>query len=148
MHLTHSFFSSDVPHLIKTVCNNLFHSGYGKSMLLWNNGKHLLWKHISNLYREDRRTALWRLPKLSNDHIHLTSHAMMNVRYATQVLSETVGNVLKEHGGDAASETAEFILLINNFFYRLNSRSLVEGSEKRNDSLLPYKNRNDPRYQF
>lgn len=73
---------------------------------------------------------------------------MMNVRYTAQVLSETVGNVLKEHGGDAASETAEFILLINNFFYRLNSRSLVEGSEKRNDSLLPYKNRNDPRYQF
>lgn len=52
---------------------------------------------------------------MSNDHINLTSHAMMNVRYAAQVLSETVGNVLKEHGGDAASETAEFILLMNKF---------------------------------
>ena len=82
-------FFPDVPHLIKTVRNNLFRSDYGKSMFLWNNGKHLLWKHISDLYREDRRTALWRLPKLSNDHINLTSHAMVNVRYAAQVLSET-----------------------------------------------------------
>ena len=56
---------------------------------------------------------------------------MMNVTYAAQVLSQTVGNVLKEHGGDAASEIAELILSMNELFDCLNSRSLVEGLEKK-----------------
>ena len=43
------YFFSDAPHLIKTIRNNLANSGSGlNTRLLWNNGKYLLWKHVSD----------------------------------------------------------------------------------------------------
>ena len=49
------YFFSDVPHLMKTVRNNLFRSGPGQTMLLWYNGKELLWAHIRRVLEEDHR---------------------------------------------------------------------------------------------
>ena len=85
------WFFSDPPHLIKTARNCLYKSG--KTRHMWRNGCDILWKHISNLYYEDLECGLKLLPKLTHDHIKLTSFSVMNVKLAAQVLSETVGKV-------------------------------------------------------
>lgn len=43
-----------------------------------------------------------------------------------QVLSETVGKALQQNGGEEASETAKFILLVDKFFDCLNVKSISE----------------------
>ena len=108
------FFFSDVPHLIKTTRSNLFMNGYGKPALLWNNGKELLWQHVSAIYAEEKTRQL-RRTKLSNDHITLTGHSMMNVRLAAKVLSRSVRLVLQKYGADESQETARFILFMDRF---------------------------------
>ena len=130
------FFFSDVPHLIKTVRNNLFRSSPGKTMLLWNNRKELLWSHIRRVYNED--VELRRKQKLTYHHMNLTNHALMNVKLAAQVLSFSVGSVLQKPGYEECQETARLYLEINYFFDYLNTRSYDEAHEKRNANLAPY----------
>ncbi len=74
------YFFADSPHLIKTARNCLFNSGSGScSRYMWNDGKHLLWRHITSLYYSDQEFALHTLPKLTLDHIVLTSYSKMKV---------------------------------------------------------------------
>ena len=42
-------FLSDVPHLMGTLSNCLFHSKPAGPRYMWNNGHHLEWGHISKL---------------------------------------------------------------------------------------------------
>ena len=87
---------SDPPHLIKTARNCLQKFGSGKGgRLMWNNDKYLLWSHISDIYNEDKQSGLHLLPKVTYEHIYLTSFSKMNVRMAAQVLSAIVGSVLR-----------------------------------------------------
>ena len=153
-HKTVNFFArdrdiyfSDVPHLIKTVRNNLFRSGYGKTSLLWNNEKELIWSHIATAYREDKSRQL-SVTKLTNEHVHLTGHSMMNVRLAAQVLSRSVGLTLQNYAGPETTETAHFILLMDRFFDCLNVRSLDAAAYRLKPDLAPYRDRNDTRFQF
>ena len=49
---------------------------------MWNDGKYLLFRnfrHIANLYYSDQQFALHILPKLTLDHIVLTSYSKMEV---------------------------------------------------------------------
>lgn len=142
----HVFFLSDPPHLIKTVRNNLEASG-GRTRLLWNQGRYLLWQHVRDLYNADVQRQL-RRTKLRHDHIFLTPHSKMNVRLAAQVLSQSVGRVMQEYGQDESRETAQLILHMDQFFDCLNSRHLFEADHTRNPDLLPYRNINDPRFDF
>lgn len=142
------FFFSDVPHLIKTVRNNLFNSGSGKhTRYLWLNQKHLLWKHITDVFDRDVAVQL-RRSKLTYDHIFLTASSTMNVRLAAQVLSSSVGKVMLEYGGEECTETAGFIIKMDTFFDCLNVRSLDEGVKKRKKNLLPFKDLDDERFTF
>ena len=110
------FFFSDVLHLIKTVRNNLYNSGSGKcTRYLWLNDKHLLWKHVMDIYNKDIASQL-RRTKLTYDHICLTPASTMNVRLAAQVLSSSVGKDMLEYSGPECSETANFILKMDKFF--------------------------------
>ena len=69
------FFISDPPHLVKTLRNCLYNSGsHSNSRLMWNNQLHLVWSHISNFFFEDQELGLHYLPKLTYDHINLTSY--------------------------------------------------------------------------
>ena len=52
------------------------------------------------------------LPKLSNEHIKLTSYSKMNVRLAAQVLS-SVSKVLLACSPPEAAETARFCSLMD-----------------------------------
>jgi len=143
------YFISDPPHLLKTIRNNLASSGSGSNTkLLWNNGHHLLWRHIADLYYQDQRNGLARLPRLSRDHISLTSHSIMKVKLAAQVLSCTVGSVMEAYGPEEAQETARFIKLVDRFFDCLNVRHLDEAHRKRKPDLRAYTEVEDVRFAF
>ena len=108
------YFFSDAPHLVKTARNCLFNSGLGKHTRLMWNGKELIWSHIAQLYHSDVEQALHQLPKLTSDHINLTSFSKMKVSLAVQVLSKTVALGLRRHYPDGqADETAKFCEMVN-----------------------------------
>ena len=103
------YFISDPPHLIKTARNCLSNSGSGKcSRFMWNNGDQILWSHIKEMFYDDQNHSLHLLPKLTYDHIHLTSYSKMNVRLAAQVLSDTTSKVLMNYGPKSSLATAKF----------------------------------------
>ena len=142
------YFFSDPPHLIKTARNNLANSGSGSNTRrLWNNGKHLLWKHIVDLYEADRKNMVRTMPKLTNEHVYLTSYSKMRVNLATQVLSETVSNIMMAYSSSETQETATFLLMMDKFFDCCNSRPEMSG-QKRKPFLAPYTSVNDSRFNF
>lgn len=142
------FFISDAPHLMKTVRNNLSNSGAGKNTrYMWKDGKHLLWKHVCDVYHNDSAQTL-RQTRLSYHHIHLTPSSAMNVRLAVQVLSERVGKVMQEQGGEECQETANLILLMDKFFDCMNVRARDEGKRSRKAEMEPYTSVNDERFNF
>ena len=111
------FFFSDAPHLVKTTRNCLSNSGSHKnSRYMWNNNHHLLWSHVSQMYYLDLEGGQDYMPKLKLDHIKLTPYSVMNVRLATQILSETVGKTLHDFGAKDCVETANLWLYIDKFF--------------------------------
>ena len=115
------YFLSDAPHLIKTARNCVSNSGSRKNTrYMWNNGFHILWSHIYDQFKEDRLSGLHLLPKLTYDHLNLTSYSVMNVRMAAQVLSSTVSSVLNAYGPPEAQGTATFCLMFDRFFDIMN----------------------------
>ena len=75
-----------------------------------NNDIFILWNHISPMKIEN--ALLHILPKLSNEHIKLTSYSKMNVRVAAQVLS-SVSKVLLAYSPPEAAEIARFCSLMD-----------------------------------
>ena len=119
------YFFADVPHLMKTARNCLYNSGSGScSRLMWNDGQYLLFKHIADIFYRDQAVALHVLPKLTLEHIALTSFSKMKVKLATQVLSRSVALALQESGNNEVLGTAEFCRMMNDFFDCTNVRSL------------------------
>ena len=117
------FFISDPPHLLKTLRNSLKSSTHGQSVrYLWNDGFTIAWNHISDMFYEDLECGLHLMPKVSLEHINLTSYSKMNVRLAAQVLSSTVSNVLREFAPSYTIGTANFCQIINTLFDCLNVR--------------------------
>ena len=64
--------------------------------LLQFNGKDISWRHIANLYMQDRRpgVGLTLLPKLKLEHIRLNSFSKMRVDLATQVMVGVMYTIL------------------------------------------------------
>ena len=107
--LRFTFFFADSPHLMKTARNCLYNSGSGScSRHMWNDRNYLLFRHIANLFYGDQELALHSLPKLTLDHILLTSYSKMKVKLATQVLSKSVATALEESGVEEVLGTAKF----------------------------------------
>ena len=97
------YFFEDSPHLMKTARNFLYNSGYGsRSRNMWNNGHYLIFRHIADLFYSDQEYALHTLPKLTMDHIVLTSHTVMLV--------------LQESGDEKVLVIARFCGMMNDFF--------------------------------
>ena len=61
------------------------------------------------------------------------------------MLSESVHNGLKSRGGDEASQTAKFALMMDRFFDSLNVHNYTEGIHKRKPFQLPYISEKDRR---
>ena len=72
----------------------------------------------------------------------------MTVKYAAQVLSNTVAIALRRYGGDEASETANFCSLWDQFFDCFNTRHMDEASRTRKPFLKPYREGTDERFQW
>jgi hypothetical protein len=90
---------------------------------MWNNGQYLLFRHIADLFYSDQEFAFHTLPKLSLDHIVLTTYSKMKVKLATQVLSRSLAIALEESGKDETGGTAQFCRMMNDFFDCANVRS-------------------------
>ena len=115
---------SDPPHLIKTARNCLYNSGSGRcTRSMWNGGMFLIWNHIADIFHEDRECSLHVLPKLTFEHIKLSSFSIMNVKLAAQILSSSVSNILNNFGIPEAAGTAKFCSLMNSFCDILNIRN-------------------------
>ena len=144
------YFISDVPHLIKTLRNNLSNSfSHNKSRTLWINQKDISWMHIVRLFEEHCELNLYNsCPKLTRNHVHLASFNYMKVKLAAQVLSDSVANAMADLYGPETEETVKFIKMFNKFFDCLNVRSPWEGRNSRNQNLEPYSDTNDNRLDF
>ena len=113
---------------------------YVEQRLFYNHESHcrsLLWK---------RRLLFKLLPKLTNEHLKLTSYAVMNIRLAVQVLSSSVGNVLNEFGPPETAGTAKLCLMMDSFFDCLNVRNKEEQKLKRKSNIRPYSDPDDERF--
>ena len=140
------YFFSDPPHLLKTARNCLRNSLAGScTRSMWNDGDFLSWNHISKLFYDDLDCGLHLVPKLTNDHINLTSFSVMNVRLAAQVLSESVSQALQTFGPSKAGATATFCLMFDKFFDCLNVRNTTEHIRKAKPFLKPYESEHDER---
>lgn len=133
-------------------------------MLHWQcNGKHIVWTHLQNLYHRDsgaQKTVggLSLVPKLTYEHIYLTSFSKMHVDLAAQVslysischalhgmvsmhviycvvyyqiLSSSVANALKLSGDPEVSETAKFVEMFDKLFDCLNVTNYSAGKKAR-----------------
>jgi ribosomal protein S26 len=65
---------------------------------------------------------------------------------AAQVLSDTVGHILKEFGPPEAVATSEFCLNMDKFFDCCNVRNTEEYKRKRKPFLRPFENVADERF--
>ena len=113
---------------------------------MWNDGKYILWQHIAQLFYEDTDNGLKLLPKLTQDHIKLSSYSVMRVNLAAQVLSASVSAVLKKFGSPESSGTAKLCAMVDSFFDCLNVRSTTEHQRKRKPFLAPYTAVDDERF--
>ena len=143
------FFIADQPHLLKTARNCLADSGSGTmSRYMWNNGFFLLWSHVAQMFHDDLNCGLQLLPKITYDHVKLTSFSKMNVKLAAQVLSSTVSKVMSEFGSPDSAETAKFCLMLDTFFDIVNIRNKTECVTKAKPNLKPISSPEDPRLSW
>ena len=82
-------------HLIKTARNCLHRSSSSPTATrhLFNQDGCIMLGHIYRLVCDDLNRHTRKLPKLTIDHVNLTSYSVMNVRLAAQVLSTSVANL-------------------------------------------------------
>ena len=143
------WFISDPPHLIKTLRNCLHHSSFGKSSrLMWNNDQYMLWEQIVRVSHLDKQDQLQYLPKITYNHLNLTSYSVMHVNLAAQFLSKTTAVALRKLSPSDSEATATFCEMIDSFFDCLNVRSLEESTLKRKANLAAYTSVNDPRFNW
>ena len=142
------WFFADVPHLMKTTRNCMYHSGSGKTRYLWNDGKDILWSHISKIVCDESNCGLKLIPKLHEEHVRLNPYSKMNVRLAVQVLSQSVSNILYGYYPTDTHGTAELCKYMDTFFDCLNVRNRVEGKHKKKEFLFPYEDENDLRFSW
>ena len=98
------------------------------------------------MFYQDIDSGLKLLPRLTYDHIHLTSYSVMRVNLAAQVLSASVATVLKAFGPPEEAATAKLCEMMDSFFDCLNVRSTTEYQKKRKPFLAPFRSENDERY--
>lgn len=117
----------DVPHLIKSLRNNLLNYD-----LITPDGI-VSWKVIKELYFHDNNKKTKLCPKLTKQHIWPNTFERMTVKLATQVFSRTVVaaiatlqelNAFKTVNAEVVESTKLFIQKIDKLFDILNSHSL------------------------
>ena len=141
------YFICDVPHLLKTLRNNFENShGHLNSKDLRKDGLSISWAHVVSTVDEDMSHALNRMPKIREEHIHLSPQLRMRVKLAAQVLSSTMANAIRQRDRPEMFGTAAFCQIMDKWFDCLNGRYLKAPKP----NLRPYmaNDPNDPRYQW
>ena len=144
------YFFADAPHLIKTMRNCMHHSGHSQhaTRLMWNDGKEILWSHIFKLAQDELDRDIKLNPKLTMDHVQLNPFSKMNVKLATQVLSQTTANILFNYYPEGTHGTADFCQKMNKFFDCLNVRNQTEHVKQRKSDVAPYREEDDDRFEW
>ncbi|KAK3910142.1 DNA transposase [Frankliniella fusca] len=144
------YFISDVCHLLKTARNCFHNSGDGdnKPRCMQINGQKIMWKHIIRLYFVYKNYNFRASYKLSAQNVFPNAFSGMKVRYAAQVLSETVANDLEAQNWENTEETVRFIRYFNKFFDCLNGAFKGQHFRTRNNNLAEYTDVNDPRFAW
>eukprot|EP00794_Sanderia_malayensis_P010387 gene10387-11468_t len=145
------YFFSDAPQPLKTSRNCLYNSRANLNegtRYMWNNDKYMVWSHISDLYHAEVERGLKLLPKLSHDHVKLTSYSKMKVRLAVEVLSCSVAAVLRKFSPTMCLATADFCGKMDGFFDCLNVQDLKEHEMKKKPFLKPYTSQDDERLSW
>ena len=135
-----------VGHLLFTSKLFVVHSIFPRYM--WNGGMYILWQHIAQLLYQDVENGLKLLPKITYEHINLSSYSVMRVNLAAQVLSATMAAVLKAYSPPDTAGTARLCEMVDSFFDCLNVRSTTEHQRKRKPFLAPYTSVEDQRFQW
>ena len=114
--------TSDTPHIIKAIRNNLtkydFHF----------DGKIASWRDFEALYNINSKNSIRCCPKLTNSHLYPNNFQKMKVKLATQILSHTVASaIFMAVSGcllpSSTVGTAELIDQLDKIFDCLNSSS-------------------------
>lgn len=113
----------DVPHLLKSIRNNLFSYSFHLQ------DGHTNKKYIETMYNHDKSKDFRLCPKLTNEHIYPNSFQKMKVKYAAQVLSHSTSVALHwfidfKLLPESATTTANFVEKINHLFDLFNSSHL------------------------
>lgn len=128
------FYIFDASHLLKSVRNNLL-----KYKICFNTGK-ASWKDITEFYDSDKIKSLRLAPKLTNTHINPNGFEKMRVKYAVQVLSESVAVGISTYVSLGAmtaevAGTANFLENFDKLFDIFNSQR-TRGVNKYNLSFM------------
>ncbi|XP_023233745.1 uncharacterized protein LOC111633412 [Centruroides sculpturatus] len=124
------YFFHDLPHLIKSVRNNL------KKYYFYCNGKLCSWPHIDPFYHKDSKMIPRLAPKLTKKCITLPPFSCMRVCLAVRVLSHSVASGILVHVAfnslpSTAVNTAEFLEMCDTLFDIFNSSSCKSPKEYR-----------------
>ncbi|CAI6371260.1 unnamed protein product [Macrosiphum euphorbiae] len=138
------FLIYDVPHLVKSVRNNLL---TGNIVINKNGQKKIIdFEDFRNTYKIDKTSKTARaLCKIDERHLYPNAWQKMNCKLAIQVFSHTVSAAIKTCVGTnqlispTALDTADFFLEMNNLFDALNSKNLYD----KNPNRRPMSENND-----
>ena len=76
----------------KTTRNCMYHSGSGagKTRLMWNDGREIVWNHLVRAVQDDGDKGLKLIVKLNAEHIRLNPYSKMNesINQSNQIFSE------------------------------------------------------------
>ncbi|CAD7081563.1 unnamed protein product [Hermetia illucens] len=125
------FFMFDVPHLMRSVRNNLM-----KAPMMFNDGKEARWEHIVEFYKKDCKQRFKLAPKLTRHHIYPSNFKKMKVKLTTQVFSHTVAAGIYTRAScneisAKALETAEFLEDFDALFDICNSWKVFDSKKFR-----------------
>ena len=144
------YFIADVPHLLKTIRNGLYNSRNKRTKsgrCMTRNGKKITWDFIIKLYESKKSKILRKSFKLNAMHVYPDSYARMKVKYAAQVLSNTVARDLEDQNWADASELILFIEKVNEWFDCLNGAHSFVAKKKKNKNLASYESVDDSRFE-
>ena len=78
----------------------------------------ILWNSIADIFYEDRSYGLHFLPKITYEHIKLTSYSIMNVELTAHVLNFGVSNIWLNYALADAAKTAKLMdIFLGNYEY-------------------------------
>ncbi|KAE9522708.1 hypothetical protein AGLY_016891 [Aphis glycines] len=110
---------SDFVHVFKCVRNRFYNNA---SLRLHHESDSVSWSYFKEVYKNDilYPTNLRLIPRITPQHLQLSSMSKMRVRLCTQVFSMSMAHALRFYLKKGVSETANFVEYWNNLFDNFN----------------------------